>query len=227
MIIKTDLENCYFIYNANKSKKFIESPDTDITLIYINDGVRKELEVSLDSRSNLIVAKDDNNMYIVDDGYRNQMIRCGYIVYKDYDTQKVSDKVLGNQIKDLLSDFINKALENYPGIVKSDNKSNIYYLEKDGYRYTIGIYSNFDIVKKNEERKINGLQYYQFDKNMDNFGTSYITIHSLKLDEDSEDFTVSVADDILKNIIANSKDIKFVSMNISNPLYYIKGSREE
>ena len=97
-----------------------------------------------------------------------------------------------------------------------------YYLEKSGYRFTIKLYNNFQIVKINQDRKINGLQFYPFDKNMDNYGTLYVSIYCQKIKEtDIKNTTIS--DGILKHIIDSTEDIKFVSMDIKQPLYYSIG----
>ena len=59
---------------------------------------------------------------------------------------------------------------------------------------------------------------------MDNYGTLYITIYCQRLEENNKNKNTVIADYILKNIIENTNDIKFVIMDINNPLYYTKSS---
>jgi len=225
MLLKTN-DECYFYCNSTnmKSKKYIESPE--LSLIYNDNGIEKKINnVYLDSRTNVIVGKDTNgSTFVIDDGYRNSMIRAGYFVYKNYDEQKIIDRDEGNKIHDNILSIIRYGIEKAFPEIMTKYDSDIYELDEDGYRFTIGIYSNIDIVKKNQERKINGLQFYPFDKRMDNYGTLYITIYCQRLEENNKNKNTVIADYILKNIIENTNDIKFVIMDINNPLYYTKSS---
>ena len=224
MIVKTNKTDCYFICNETKvqSDKFIVSPK--LSLYYDNKYIDN---VYLDSRTNNIVGKDLNGTtFIIDDGYRNKLVKAGYIVYRNYDSEKILDKDEGTKIhRHLLHDIHQYLLKEYIGeiIYSADKYINEYYLEKAGYKFTIKLYSNIDIVKKNQERKINGLQFYPFDKKMDNYGTIYITIHAVKIvDEDIDTKANNIADSILENIIKNTTETKYVSMDIINPLYFIE-----
>ncbi len=230
MVLKTKEDNCYF-YNNNtgeKSVRYIDSPN--LSLIYMDGAEEKRIDnVHIDPRTNVIVGKDNSTTFIIDDGYRNSMIRAGYLVYKDYDTCHITDKVEGNIIHENLIEEISQAIIKYDiGNVNSyvensiQGSSESYYIEQDGYEFNITLYDNINIVKINEERKINGLQFYPFDKNMDNFGTIYISIYCRKIGETSVKNTV-IADNILKNIIDNTENIKFVSMDIKQPLYFTIG----
>lgn len=226
MVLKTNQDSCYF-YDSDtntQSRKFIESPN--LSLIFIDNEERKELDnVYLDPRTNVIVGRDVNGTtYVIDDGYRNSMIRAGYLVYKNYDELKINDRNEGAKIHDELVYLVSQAIKKaFPTIERNViGFSENYTLIDDGYRFTIGIYSNIDIVKKNQERKINGLQFYPFDKRMDNYGTLYITIHCQRIEENNENKSTVIADNILKSIIDNTEDIKFTIMDISNPLYYTK-----
>ena len=224
MILKTNKSDCYFICNDNntKSDKFIESQN--LSLYYNNKIINN---VYIDSRTNNIVGKDEDGItYIIDDGYRNKMIKAGYIVYRNYNSEKIVDKDEGTKIhRKLINDIHQYLLREYIGeiIYSADKYINEYILEKSGYRFTIKLYSNIDIVKKNQEREINGLQFYPFDKRMDNYGTVYITIHSMKISDEGTNIKIStIVDNILENIIKNTNETNFVSMDIINPLYFIE-----
>lgn len=224
MILRTNWTNCYF-YNSTtdtKSDKFIESPDTSL---FYNDTI---IDVNLDTRTNVIVGKDSNgSTYVIDDGYRNMLLRAGYIVYKNYDEIQVTDKNDGPRIHDELISILHEAIrKSFPDLdITIDDLFNGYELEKDGYKFTILLNHNVDIVKKNQERKINGLQFYPFDKRMDNYGTLYIMIYCQKIadQESSAKSNIILVDNMLASIITNSDDLKFVVMDIINPLYYTRG----
>jgi hypothetical protein len=157
------------------------------------------------------------------------MIKCGYIIYKNYDQEKISDKEIGNQIHEtLLSNVFNVIENEYPDFEKSTNRySTKYIITREGYKITIGLYSNIDIVKKNQQRKINGLQFYPFDKKMDNYGTIYSTIHCQKISEETNININSFTDNILITIIKNTEDTKFKTMDIVSSLYFIETEGEE
>ena len=219
MILRTNKDNCYFIDNDTKSDKFIDSPE--LKLYY--DG--KIINVNFDTRTNVITGKDENGTtYVVDDGYRNTLIRAGYIVYRNYDEIQ-ADKSDGPQIKDqLISIIFNAIKKSYPEINVSDLFDNGYYFEKEGYRFNILLRNNIDIVNKNQERKINGLQFYPFDKRMDNYGTLYIMVYCQRISDQEPQIKSNIlVDNILANVIANSNDLKFVAMNLGNPIYYTRG----
>lgn len=223
MILKTNMETCYFYSNDTneKSDKFIESPNLKL---YYNGDI---IDVNLDSRTNVIVGKNNNGTtYVVDDGYRNVLLRAGYIVYKNYDEIQVVDKNDGPKIKDELIDTLYQAINNsYPNYIDSiDDLFNGYEIEKEGYKFSIFLYHNVDIVKKNQERKINGLQFYPFDKRMDNYGTLYIMIYAQRITNQEPQSKANIlVDNALTNIITNTDDLKFVVMDINNPLYYTRG----
>ena len=233
MVLKTN-STCYFVCDITheESIKYIDSPKLSLKYLDSKTGEYKTLEnVYIDNRTNVIVGKDENgSTYVIDDGYRNSMIRAGYMVYKNYDEIQCTDKAEGNVIHEKLLDYISNAILDYDGDVKvfgyTDSApfeyADTYYLEKSGYRFTIKLYNNFQIVKINQDRKINGLQFYPFDKNMDNYGTLYVSIYCQKIKEtDIKNTTIS--DGILKHIIDSTEDIKFVSMDIKQPLYYSIG----
>ena len=226
MVLRTNNDNCYFYNNetGEKSKRYIDSPD--LSIISNFNGEEKKIDgIHIDPRTNVIIGKDENNTYIIDDGYRNSMIRAGYLVYKDYDQTHITDKAEGNVVHEKLLDSISNVLFDYngnTGAVSTDGKVESFYVKKEGYAFTISIYDNISIVKINEERKINGLQFYPFDKNMDNYGTVYITIHCQRYEETDVKNTM-IADSILQYIIENTTDIKYISMDIKQPLYFTIG----
>ena len=66
-----------------------------------------------------IIVQYNNDRFIIDDGYQNTMIKCGYIVYKDYDYKKIGGKGQGNTIRDMIINNIRNLL---PEISEKYNK---------------------------------------------------------------------------------------------------------
>lgn len=242
MIIKTSFEEgTYFVDNITKKESTRYIPSPKLTLLYTNPntGVQKPLgTVYLDNRTNVILAKDVNgSTYVIDDGYRNAITRAGYFVYGNYDQEHITDKDTGIEVHtklkyDIRNSILNlfKEIEekentkNEENITKitfdsTDNQKDVFTFELKGYKITIIICDNILIVKKNEERKINGLQFFPFDKNMDNYGTLYCCIYAQKLDKTDENPRI-ISDIILKDIINKLDNTKFVPMIIKQPLYY-------
>lgn len=230
IIIKTNPDTCYFYCAITKKKSttFIDSPK--LQLYYINNSGAENImsNIYIDSRTNMIIAKDNNGTpYIIDDGCRNMMIRSGYMVLDNYDNEKIIDKDIGGNIHDGLiseiSDGILSTKRNYNVLYKANN--NDFIIETDGYKFTIRLYNNIDIVKQNQERKINSLPFYPFDKNMDNYGTIYIAIYCKKIGNTEIKNTI-IADNILKSIVDNIRDIsvKYVPLNQkSHSIYFSIG----
>lgn len=228
MVIKTNFqEGTYFVDSITRkeSERFIPSPK--LCLLYTNPktGIQKPMSnVYMDNRTDVIIAKDVNgSTYVVDDGYRNNITRAGYIVYNNYDQEHIEDKDIGIDLHTKIKEFIRQAIYSiYPNIefyTTDFNQRELYKFEKNGYRFTIVICDNIYIVKKNEERKINGLQFFPFDKNMDNYGTVYCAIYAQKI-ENTEENPRTISDNILKDIVNKIDNIKFVPMIIKQPLYF-------
>lgn len=228
MILKTNNSNCYFYYNDTKEKsdKFIDSPNVSL---YYNDKIINN--VHLDNRTNVIVAKDNDGItYVVDDGYRDILIKVGYVVYKNYDEIQVTDISEGNGIRNNLIETLSNAVsDSYNDLNISIDEifnNDGYEFDRDGYHFTILLYTNRDIVKRNQERKINSLQFFPFDKKMDNFGTLYVAVYCQKIVKDDPEIKSNIIiDNIFANIIKNGNgNIKFVMMEYGNPLYYTRNS---
>lgn len=239
MILRTNPETCYFYDNIThkKSAIFIDSPK--LSLYYIDSDGEENIynNVYMDSRTNIIIAKDERGTTnIVDDGHRNSMVRSGYLVMNGHDREKIEDRDLGNQIhQELILDTsfailnLRHLKDKFEFVCKFNDK---FIVEDSGYKFTIKMYNNIDIVKMNQERKINSLPFYPFDKNMDNYGTVYIAIYCKKIGN-SNIKSSTIADNILKFIVdnLNTSEEKKINYNIkyvpldpnSNPIYFTIG----
>lgn len=206
---------------------------TDYSLIkkYDKDNENLVLSVKMEDGSRISVKNDLifrqyggslyfdylGDRYLIDDGYQNVLIKCGYIVLDDYNTRYCKDKDEGGKMRDRLYTSIMKAirtvLEKYLYVtgeipefetitVEGDNK---FAFKKGKYQFTIAINTVNGIVSKNQERKMNNLPFYPFDKTMDKYGTIYIAIFCKKLG-DSKVLKYKVAENFISDVIKELND---------------------
>ena len=134
-----------------------------------------------------IVVFYNGDKYIIDDGFQNVLLKSGYIVFKDFDQIKEFDPEIGNQIRSNIfydiMETIPEALEvihselRYAFIDSNDSMISFKVEQEDlPYDYTFKIDTINSIVSKNLIRKGNSLAFYPFDKNMDKFGTVYLSV---------------------------------------------------
>lgn len=212
-VIKTDMENAYFYNKQTKEKQdYYEKDDNLVLIAKINDGSVLTIEnASINVINEQLVFKyDQNTRYIIDDGYQNVLIRCGYLIMNSYDQEKIDDKVKGYEIRNQFFNNIKLAL---PKVISDmgidtpiDYKSQSieFYFEKNGFLYRVSFDTISNIVAKNQQRKINDMIYYPFEKNMDKYGTIYLTIFCKKIlyhDNGSNNDKYQVGEDFLKNLI--------------------------
>ena len=123
-----------------------------------------------------------DNKYIIDDGYQDTLIKCGYIVYRNYDNERIDDISVGNFIRDNIIDNIREKLQ----IIENDGSINVtgnetlLTIRNENYLYKFRFDTISNIVTKNYKRKDNSLIYYPFDKAMDKYGTIYVSIFAQK-----------------------------------------------
>lgn len=130
-----------------------------------------------------------DNMYIVDDGYQNLMIQAGYIVADDFDKRYETDKEKGTVTRQTIIESIRKSCNVYAQEhdnveIISPNNSTKMFITTDDFKYTLVFDPASKLVNKNMDRGINNLPYYPFDKNMDKFGTIYVSCFAERLKED-------------------------------------------
>ena len=121
----------------------------------------------------------DNEKFIIDDGYRDILSGCGYLVANNYDKERIMDKDVGIAVRTSIMNDILAAFDPETIICSSSSRISIRG-ESSCYMYTINFSTTSDIVHRNEIRKENNIPVYPFDKNMDKYGTYYISIFSEK-----------------------------------------------
>lgn len=164
--------------------------------------------------------------FIVDDGYQNILIRAGYLILNEYDKERIEDRDEGIKIRSKLLENVDKAIGEIdleiPDIITLDKSPRYldYFFDTYGYSYTIFIDTNNNIVDKNIQRKADSLPFYPFLKNMDKYGTLYISIFCQKhLDNTSADdkSKYPVGDIFIRSLI---KELNKISEKEDSDDYY-------
>ena len=90
--------------------------------------------------------------------------------------------------------------------------------------YRINFNTVNNIVTKNQKRKENSLPYFPFDKNMDKYGTIYITVYAQKtkkLTQEEGNNKFILADDLIFKLIKSlGKEYKYLPMTITKRIMY-------
>lgn len=126
-----------------------------------------------------IVLSAEKEKYIINDGFRNELVKAGYIILDDYDKRKFDGSQKdGDALRDRILVQVQDCLAMYN---QPDNCSESEsWTESDSYHYTLKVDTVEDIVKFNHVRKDNGLTYYPFHRDMDKYGTVYLSIFAIK-----------------------------------------------
>jgi hypothetical protein len=176
------------------------------------------------------IIQHNNDKYILDDGYQTTLLKCGYIVYKNYDKMHNHDN--GIEIRNKIISDIRKIL---PDIAKNYNISNPEDMinnngmatelfigsPEDHFNYIIRFDTVKAIVNKNHLRKDNNLPFYPFDKNMDKFGTIYVSIFIRKNNNCSDSNKYNLPDSIIRDIIRSlGYEYHYDSLQIRSRILY-------
>jgi hypothetical protein len=111
------------------------------------------------------------------------------------------------------TDYYNSSVE-YSEITFSD----------DNFTYIINFNTVNNIVAKNQKRKEKSLPFFPFDKEMDKYGTIYVTVYAQKkkkLSQEEGNNKFILADDLLFKMIKHmGDDYKYSPITISKRLLY-------
>lgn len=201
-VIKIGGNKNYFIDKAtNEYIKKYDSTNPNLVLVTkMDDGSILNidyLEIKTDE-GNQIYFEYGPDKYIIDDGYQNQLIRAGYLILNNYDEENILDKDKGVNLRKANTKRIREVLQCLA--TKKNNEGNIELKRFDthnpnniilefcisGFQYTFCIDTINGIVDKNQQRKLYQLPFYPFMKQMDKYGTFYISIFCKEIDEDHE-----------------------------------------
>lgn len=218
--IKTCVNGESFLFDKNTNTRIMKFDpyNENIQLVAkMEDGSilqvdNKEIELNY---GGLITFNYKDDMYIIDDGYQNLLIRSGYIVMNDFDSKQIMHKQVGLEIRSEFINVVKSAIDKlFPGsleinpdtvnITEQENQQIKITFEKDIFDFTVVIDTINNIVAKNQQRKINGLAFYPFEKCMDKYGTLFITIFA-KVKDSYEIYNDN--EDVLKNKYQISESI--------------------
>lgn len=185
-----------------------------------------------------IIVQHNDDRYIVDDGYNNSLIKAGYIVYSNYDEINIDpmDKEFGISLRDQIIMEIRKVcIECSPEFefdtIDYNGLKTVLHLNdiNNDYSYTIIIDTVNNIVNRNQSRKENSLTYYPFMKNMDKYGTMYLSIFCQKnhhIENNTPKKKYIIPDRFIVNLISKLNDISnyhYVSCRVNRRVVYCKG----
>ena len=211
--VKVDKNN-YFIDNStNQVYETFDYRNENISFILSINGRKINVpykDIYREYGGHLFVLVNDDK-YIIDDGYEDNLIKAGYLVYKNYDKEKIENKNDGNNTLWNINEDIRKIIpqvftKNIFNNVKvdTDNKNITISCESRYFYYTVHFDTIDTIVHKNKIRKDNNLSFYPFNKEMDKFGTMYVSIFCKRKDgvsiQSSNSDKFATADNIIQKL---------------------------
>jgi hypothetical protein len=237
-ICKTYKDHCKFVDDqGNVINKYDEFND-NLSLVFEDDNKQMIIpaeDISLDQSGNIFFEIDDTK-YIIDDGYRNILVKAGYIIAEGYDKEKFTNEITGSE--DLISririDFSN-ALEKVEALYEDGQmvmdedgnlrtKKDLYEISRTDHSFSIttrGWKENLvgctisKMISINMDRKMNEQSYYPYDKDIDKYSALFIAVYGEKQKEDAESaarFKIpeGIIHKILKIMNEDQKDINYV-----------------
>ena len=225
-------ENYLIDKNGNILEKYDPNIPSDL-IIKLDDSMLKvdssNIKVEYGGQ---IVVQYNGDKFIIDDGYQNVLVKAGYIVYKDYDVNNIFDHHEGKKLRMNILNDIEFNLSKIKTMGKEDIHKEIYFkrsldemeliIEENHYQYTINITTVDNIVLKNKNRKDNSLAFYPFSKNMDKYGTVYISIFAQKISKTKEANEKHRTSHSYITVLINSlgADYHYISQQIKRRLLY-------
>lgn len=226
-IIKVN--SCNYFYDADTFEvqdRYDPEKNLNFTCT-INGSVVNIMKEEIHFDEGTIFFDHDSNHYVVDDGYRNTMIRAGYLVYQDYD-ERFSDKKEGKDLRRSIRAALVSLLGlGNPYIVYQFEITDMVPIENDGFEvyiesdicfYTVVFDTVTGVVAKNQKRKEKGLSFFPFLKNMDKNGTLYVSIfmQNKTVKELKEDIPKINPDQFIDALIEGlGEDYKYVPIKLS------------
>ena len=230
--------NYFYDKRTNDVLERYDPENKDLVFVTeMNDGsVLHVDQTSIQNDYGLVYFDYLDNRYIIDDGFQNTLIRAGYIVGDDYDKKFFTNIEEGLEYSEKMRNTIYYTLmgESYVGNIsdlETSSKELKFCFYKSVYKYTVVIETNKSVVDKNTKRKFKSLPFYPFSKNMDSFGTWYISVFCQKVEDvefDSvkyqyaENFIHELIDKINENNSKFGIKFKFERLMVKRHLNYIK-----
>ena len=232
--IRLDGKNSYFydsVSNEVVNKYDPDNKNLKLVLVLRDDSkLYVENENITQIFGGQIIVQYNDDRFIIEDGYRDILIKSGYIVYKDYDKQYETNYDVAKEIQssniEKITDIFKSIEDHYKcegyECELSFDEDNIasFRITDNKYNYKIVLNTVNQIVSKNIKRKDNSLSFYPFDKSMDKFCTIYISIFAEKL-IDTNHNKYSIPDEIIKKLmISIGADFHYISLPIKNQILW-------
>ena len=193
--IRTNDKNYFIDENGNRVDKF--DPASNLSLIItMDDGSVLKVDNSqiYQQIDGQIIVNYSSDRYLIDDGYQDNLIGSGYIILNNYDTEHIVDAEIGVKTRNQFYDYINKCAKLFSDpeyeidqVFTAKNNQNIFIkFHNSEFDYTCSIDTINNIVTKNQIRIKESLPLFQFVKDMDKYGTMYVSMFC-KRREDAPD----------------------------------------
>ncbi len=157
IILKTGKDN--FFVNADGSITMKYDPNFNSYFLFTTSINERKVTIPIDrivvQKGGQISFVEMNNKYIIDDGYRNKLINCGYMFIDTDDDYNLKDV--------LLKAFGNRELYNAYNVSLVDINSNsvtIIINSPVGYKITIDLVTLNKLIDSNLKRKKENLPMY-------------------------------------------------------------------
>ena len=228
--VKLDKKNNYFLDKETGEKlDRYDSTNSNLQLhLKLKDcDLNVDTSLIVQEYGGQIAFQHDGNKYIIDDGFQDTLVKCGYIVYKNFDNERVNDNSEGILIRDSLVNKIRRAVAslNYDKEIETLANETLMTIKTESYSFKFRFDTVGNIVTKNYRRKDNSLTYYPFDKSMDKYGTIYVSIFAEKLKcgcTDNDKF--NVPSEIIKDLVKElGLEYHYVSLPIKGRVLYWQG----
>lgn len=222
MIKRVKVDNLHHFWSDKISGELVNKFDYDNKNLIFNFTSEDGTIIQIDNPDihqqygDIIYFMIGDDKYIIEDVYQDVLTRAGYLVMNNYDKIKTKDKDEGINIRTNFINLVNKSLDKFTEqynfeVNKYQTPTLITFEYEDkGIKNTILINTVNNIVNKNQQRKINQLSFYPFVKDMDKYGTLYLSIFQKQIDEDVADGTnLEVSMSFISTLISNINNLDY------------------
>ena len=232
--IKLDKNNYFYDTLRDRVVKKYDPNNEDLQLVLqLENGSKLIVDNSMIKQEygGQIIVQHNDDKYIINDGFMCELIKAGYIVYKNYDVDRIRTKTIGIETREKLIKAVRKVICNlgeddkYSNYSMSGNETKLSFETRDfSYIFVIDTVNN--LVNKNQQRKANSLAFYPFNKDMDKYGTLYLCVFAQKKTDHGHPVQdkYKVSDQFIEHIINElGIDYHFIGQNTKSRLIYCKG----
>jgi hypothetical protein len=127
--------------------------------------------------------KYEGEVYIIDDGWQENLIMVCYLINGDYDHIQESDKIEGSKARNTIKEHIEVCMNMEDFKAKYTGNNLVYKFALDQFDITVEFKTINNLVNNNKERKLNNLPYYPYIKGMDKYNTYYVCLFAKRNNE--------------------------------------------